>query len=176
MNDETSFCSFTNLAIALLYCITVQAQEIPKQYPEVLRILGKTGDYSANVLKANLPRNDLSAQIAGRATPTPFGFGGWLAMTRCPDGTDVMMGDLVLTQEEVNPVMLALLEHGLDVTALHNHFFYEQPRLFYGLNVVAIHHHMLGTQPTIIFLHYWGRGPAEKLAEGFRAAMNSLAR
>jgi Domain of Unknown Function (DUF1259) len=92
------FAVFTNLALALLYCITVQAQEVPKQYQEALRIPGKTGDYSANVLKANLPRNDLSVQIAGRATPTPFGFGGWLAMTRCPDGTDVMMGDLVLTQ------------------------------------------------------------------------------
>jgi hypothetical protein len=291
---------FANLAIALLYCITVKAQEIPKEYQEALTILGKTGDYSAHVLKVNIPRNDLSVQIAGHATPTPFGFGGWLGMTRCPDGTEVMMGDLVLTEEEVNPVMSALLEHRLEVTALHNHFFYEQPRLFYmhvhghgtagelaraarpaldligkngsaqaqpaggaaaakpevdmaaldkivgrrgeamgtvykytlgrddlqvtemgavintrmglnswaafagspgdaqiagdiamkenevqavlkalraqGLNVVAIHHHMLGTQPTIIFLHYWGRGPAEKLAGGFRAAMNNLAR
>ena len=44
---------------------------------------------------------------------------------------DVMMGDLVLTEEEVNPVMSALLDNGLDVTALHNHFFWESPRMFY---------------------------------------------
>ena len=44
---------------------------------------------------------------------------------------DVMMGDLVLTEDEVNPVMSALLQNGLDVTALHNHFFWEQPRIFY---------------------------------------------
>ena len=42
-----------------------------------------------------------------------------------------MMGDLVLTEDEVNPVMSALLDNGLDVTALHNHFFWEQPRIFY---------------------------------------------
>jgi hypothetical protein len=43
-----------------------------------------------------------------------------------------------------------------------------------GLNVVAIHHHMTGTQPTIYFLHYWGTGPAEKLAAGFKAALSEL--
>ena len=43
-----------------------------------------------------------------------------------------------------------------------------------GLNVVAIHHHMTGTQPTIYFLHYWGTGPTEKLATGFKAALNQL--
>jgi len=43
-----------------------------------------------------------------------------------------------------------------------------------GLDVVAIHHHMINTQPMIIFLHYWGRGPAEKLASGFKAAVDQL--
>ncbi len=43
-----------------------------------------------------------------------------------------------------------------------------------GLDVVAIRHHMLGAQPTVIFLHYWGAGPAEKLARGFRAALDQL--
>ena len=53
-----------------------------------------------------------------------------MALTK-GDGMDVMMGDLVLTEDEVNPVMSALLQNGLDVTALHNHFFWEQPRIFY---------------------------------------------
>jgi hypothetical protein len=44
----------------------------------------------------------------------------------------------------------------------------------HGLNVVAIHNHMIGTEPEVIFLHYWGRGPATKLAEGFRAALDQL--
>ncbi|PYT28823.1 MAG: hypothetical protein DMG58_17705 [Acidobacteria bacterium] len=280
--------------------LTVHGQEIPADYQGVLKTLDKKGDYKSSVLKINIPRNDLKVTIDGAATPTPFGFGGWLAMTKGDGGSDVMMGDLVLLEDEVNPVMSALLDNGLEVTALHNHFFFESPRIFYmhvhghgkpddlarmakpaidlighvpaaheasavagksgvsagqidtakiagivghegeqtgpvykitigrddlklkemgapinsrmglntwaaffgndanaeiagdvamlarevtpvlkalranGLDVVAIHHHMTTTQPTIYFLHYWGTGPAEKLAGGFKAALNEL--
>jgi len=274
------------------------AQEIPADYQQVLTTLGKTGDFKDNVLKVNIPRNDLQVTVADVATPTPFGFGGWVAMTKGDGGHQVMMGDLVLLQEEVNPVMSALLDNGLDVTALHNHFFFEEPRIFYmhvhghgsasdlarklkpaidligkkaaspspaaaaaptapsplgtaklaqivgtpgeqtgavykitigrsdvtvkemgatinarmglntwaaftgtdskaaiagdvamlesevtpvlkalrknGLDVVSIHHHMTNDRPMIIFLHYWGTGPSEKLASGFKAALNEL--
>jgi hypothetical protein len=271
------------------------SQEMPAEYQQVLKVVGKSGDYKANVLKVNIPRNDIHVTIDNLAVPTPFGFGGWFAMTKGDGGDDVMMGDLVLLQEEVNPVMSALLDHGLEVTALHNHFFWENPRVFYmhihghgkpadlaerikpaldligksaqgatsaatsapaktaldtaqiakivghegeqngavykitigrddiklkemgatinarmglntwaafygtnedaaiagdvamlenevtptlkalrshGLEIVAIHHHMIGTQPVVIFLHYWGRGPADKLAAGFKAALD----
>jgi hypothetical protein len=287
----------TCFSLALL---TVHGQEIPADYQGVLKTLDKKGDYKSSVLKINIPRNDLKITIDGAATPTPFGFGGWLAMTKGDGGNDVMMGDLVLLEDEVNPVMSALLDNGLEVTALHNHFFFESPRIFYmhvhghgkpddlarmakpavdlighvpaahetspvagksgvaagqidtvkiagivghegeqtgpvykitigrddlkltemgakinsrmglntwaaffgtdanaeiagdvamlarevtpvlkalranGLDVVAIHHHMTTTQPTIYFLHYWGTGPAEKLANGFKAALNEL--
>src|SRR5207244_8736413 len=53
------------------------------------------------------------------------------AITKAEAGMDVMMGDLVLTADEVNPVMSALLDNGLEVTAVHNHFFFENPRIFY---------------------------------------------
>src|SRR5437867_5824146 len=99
-----------------------QAQEMPREYQEVLRALGKTGDFKANVLKVNIPRNDLKVTVDGTPLPTPFGFGGWIAFTKGTGGHEVMMGDLVLLEEEVNPVMSALLDHGLEVTALHNHF------------------------------------------------------
>jgi hypothetical protein len=219
-------------------------------------------------------------------------------MTKGTGGTDVMMGDLVLTADEVNPVMSALLDNGLDVTALHNHFLWDEPRMLYmhvhghgkpadlarkvkpaldligkgtnrpastpappaaaptqidtaklaqivgtpgeqtgavykitigrddlkltemgapinarmglntwaafvgtnenaaiagdvamlanevtpvlkalrknGLDVVAIHHHMTDTRPTIYFLHYWGTGPADRLATGFKAAVSEV--
>jgi Domain of Unknown Function (DUF1259) len=287
-----------SILFVLLNAASLPAQGVPKDYQEVLSFLGRTGDFKAKVLKVNVPRNDLHVAIAGQSTPTPFGFGGWVAMTKGDGGAEVLMGDLVLTQDEVNPVMSALLEHGIEVTALHNHFFFEEPRLFYmhvhghgegmnlahaikpaldliprppaaapsaapapppagpafnlvaldkligqqgealgavykftlgrddlglkehgaainarmglnswaafagneadaqiagdiamreaevapvlkalrghKLNVVAIHHHMLGTQPTVIFLHYWGRGSAEELAVGFRAALDVL--
>jgi hypothetical protein len=283
----TSFASFA------------QAQETPAAYKAVLETLGKTGDFKDNVLKVNIPRNDLSVTVANVKTPTPFGFGGWVAMTKGTGGMDVMMGDLVLTQDEVNPVMSALLDNGLEATALHNHFFWDEPRMFYmhvhghgtpaelarkvkpaldligkggrgappaatpgapapapaidtakiaqiaghqgetngavykitvgrddlkvmemgapinarmglntwaafvgtndnaaiagdvamlatevqpvlkalrksGIDIVAIHHHMTGTSPTVYFLHYWGTGPAEKLATGFKAALDEL--
>ena len=284
-------------ALSLLLASAAQAQDIPAEYQQVLTTLGKQGDYKANVLKVNIPRSDLSVTVANVKTPTPFGFGGWVAMTKGTGGMNVMMGDLVLTQDEVNPVMSALLDNGLDVTAVHNHFFWEEPRIFYmhvhghgtpadlarkvkpaldligkgasrpaaapaapatappptmgtaklaqivgtpgeqsgavykitigrddlkltemgapinarmglntwaafvgtndnaaiagdvamlanevqpvlkalrknGLDVVAIHNHMTGTQPTIYFLHYWGTGPADKLATGFKAALS----
>lgn len=75
-------------------------------------------------------------------------------MTKGTGGMDVMTGDLVLLQPEVTPVLKALRKNGLDV--------------------VAIYHHMTNYRPMIIFLHYWGTGPADKLAAGFKAAVDQL--
>ena len=288
---------FFSFAVTLILGFTsaASAQDIPAEYQQVLTTLGKQGDFKANVLKVNIPRNDLSVTVANVKTPTPFGFGGWIALTK-GTGMDVMMGDLVLTQDEVNPVMSALLENGLEVTALHNQFFWDEPRVVYmhvhghgtpaelarkvkpaidligknaqrpgtpaaasqpaaldtaklarivgaqgeqtgavykitigrddlkltemgapinarmglntwaafvgtnenaavagdvamlagevtpvlkalrknGLDVVSIHNHMIGTNPAVYFLHYWGTGPADKLATGFKAALSEL--
>src|SRR5215472_16304167 len=133
MKTKNSFISFVCLPV---FCLNIAVpssfgQEMPAKYQEVLQILGKKGDFKANVLKVNIPRKDLEVVVDGVATPTAFGFGGWLAMTKGDGGMDVMMEDLVLTEDEVNPVMSALLENGLEVSDLHNHFFYESPHLFY---------------------------------------------
>src|SRR5713226_4019675 len=118
-------------ALSLSFTSTARAQDILAEYQQVLTALGKQGDYKANVLKVNIPRNDVSLTVANVKTPTPFGFGGWVAMTKGTGGMDVMMGDLVLTQDEVNPVMSALFDNGIEVTALHNHFLWDEPRMFY---------------------------------------------
>jgi hypothetical protein len=105
----------------------------------MLTTLGKTGDFKDGVLRLNIPRNDVRVTIGQRLARTAFGFGGWLALTKGDRGQDVMMGDLMLTEDEVNPVMSPLLDNGLEVTALHNHFFWEQPRIFF------MHVHGVGT-------------------------------
>src|SRR3954468_8582413 len=130
------------------------AQDIPAEYQQVLTSLGRTGDYKAAVLKVNIPRNDLTVTVANVKTPTPFGFGGWIAMTKGDHGMEVMMGDLVLLEDEVNPVMSALLDNGLDVTALHNHFFFDNPRMFY--------------------MHVMGHGTAMELAKKAKPAVDLI--
>src|SRR6202166_4214874 len=119
------------IVYSLLSASAALSQNMPADYDGVLKTLGKQGDFKDNVLKINIPRSDLKVTIDGIATPTPFGFGGWLAMTKGDGGMDVMMGDLVLQEDEVNPVMSALLDTGLEVSAVHNHFFFESPRIFY---------------------------------------------
>lgn len=133
---------------------SVMAQDMPGDYQQVLTTLGKRGDYKANVLKVNVPRSDLTVTVAGVKTPTPFGFGGWVAMTKGSGGMDVLMGDLVLTQDEVNPVMSALLDNGIDVTALHNHFFRDEPRIYY--------------------MHVHGRGTPADLARKLKPALDLI--
>jgi len=283
-----------SLVIASPAFAQAPAPAMPADYAAVLQTLGRQGDFKDGVLKVNIPRADLKVTVDGVATPTPFGFGGWVAMTHGDHNMDVLMGDLVLTEGEVNPVMSAILDNGLDVTALHNHFLFDTPRVFYmhvhgmgapaelakklqpalaligktavpagtgraidgtldgaglsktigfpgeqtgavykitigrsditmkemgatinarmglntwaafygadadavvagdvamlgsevtpvlkalranGISIVAIHHHMTGTDPDIFFLHYWGKGDAQKLARGVKAAVDLL--
>jgi hypothetical protein len=82
-----------------------------------------------------------------------MGLNTWAAFVGTNESAAIA-GDVAMTAAEVTPVLKALRKNGLEV--------------------VAIHHHMTGTSPTIYFLHYWGTGPADKLATGFKAALDEL--
>jgi hypothetical protein len=148
--------SLAAVASILILSTAASGQEMPADYAAVLKLLRKTGDYRGNVLKVNIPRDDVTVTIGGAVMPTPFGFGGWIAMTKGEQDVDVMMGDLVLRESEVNPVMSAVLGAGLDVTALHNHFSGDSPRMFY--------------------MHVHGAGKAEELAQKIRPAIDLIGR
>ena len=256
------------------------------------RLTGAKGRTSAaeGVFKVSVPRGDLNVMVGGVKLTPPSGLTSWASFM--PAGAGVMvMGDIVLTEDQVDPVMGVALDNGLEVTALHNHFLGEQPRVMFmhiggtgpvdslaaavgkvfaslsspgapiptagvdpastrldpdliatalgrkgdlaggvykvtigrttqmhghavgttmgvntwaafsgsnaqavvdgdfamletelqpvlralhhgGIHVVAIHQHMSGESPRIVFLHYWGVGPAETLARGLRAALD----
>src|SRR5262249_23047953 len=142
------------VASLLVVAAPVLAQDMPAEYQQVLTTLGRQGDYKANVLKVNIPRNDLSVTVANVKTPTPFGFGGWGAMTKGTGDMNVLMGDLVFNQDEVNPVMSELLANGIEVTALHTHFFWDEPRIF--------------------FMHVHGHGTPAELAKELKPAVDLI--
>ena len=87
----------------------------------------------------------------GASINARMGLNTWAAFVGSNENAAIA-GDVAMLASEVQPVLKALRKNGLDV--------------------VAIHHHMTGTQPTIYFLHYWGTGPADKLATGFKAALS----
>ncbi|MBC8155445.1 MAG: DUF1259 domain-containing protein [Bacteroidetes bacterium] len=118
--------------------------------------LGKKGTYNEAqaTYSVPLPRNDLTVTVKGDSMPIPFGFGGWVAFKKTLDGKQaVMMSDTVLLEAEVNPLIDATHAAGLEIGAIHNHFFYEQPRIFY--------------------MHLHGMGDIAKLAQQYAQAIRN---
>ncbi|MEI6712213.1 MAG: DUF1259 domain-containing protein [Verrucomicrobiota bacterium] len=103
------------------------------------------------VFKVTSPRSDLKVQVDGWLMPPFMGLTSWAAFLPGTKAEAMVMGDLVLFQDEVNPVMSAALEAGLNVTALHNHFFYDEPKVF--------------------FMHIGGEGSVETLGTGVKLAL-----
>src|SRR5437660_5900459 len=264
---------------------------------QIEKITGIKGVWSATegVFKVTVPRNDVKVVVDGWTMPPFMGLSTWAAFTPTKNGA-MVMGDTVLFEDEANPAMSTALENGLSVTALHNHFFFDHPKVYFmhiegegtveqlagavrkvyekikeiraanpqlkdsfdttplpekssisaeplnklfgmsgeanngmlkfsighpatmhgvkidnamgvntwmafagsddnavvdgdfavtedelqsalkamrvgGINIVAIHSHMTNEQPRILFFHYWGRGPAKKLAEAIQGAI-----
>ena len=96
---------------------------------ELTGIKGKLNE-NEGVFKVTLPRTDIKAIVAGVKMNPELGLGAWAAFTKTGDRA-MVMGDMVLLEDQVNPVMSAALDNGLEVTALHNHFLWDSPRIMF---------------------------------------------
>jgi len=285
------------LALASAAAALAAPRQVSFDTGKIEELTGAKGVFNETegVFKVTVPRSDLTVMAAGVRLTPPMGLTSWAAFKPASKHT-VVMGDMVLLEDQVNAVMDVALDSGLEVTALHNHFFWDSPKVMFmhiggmgdeaklagavgkvfvkiketsggkgdvptvdidpakssldpkkidailgksgelkdgvykvtmgrvttmhgetmgstmgvntwaafagsddkavvdgdfamleselqgilkalrgaGINVVAIHHHMINSKPTIIFLHYWGKGPADKLATGFKAALDEL--
>jgi hypothetical protein len=110
----------------------IRAAEAPLDTATIERLTGAKGtlDAKEGVFKVSLPRKDITATVAGVRMTPPLGLTAWAAFTRT-DGHVMVMGDIVLLEDQVNPVMSAALDAGLEVTALHNHFFWDTPKIMF---------------------------------------------
>src|SRR5215471_12373741 len=97
---------------------------------EITGLKGKMND-KEGVYKVSSPRTDIKVKVDNWEMPPFMGLTSWAAFMPGMKGQTMVMGDLVLMQDEVNPVMSAALDNGLQVTALHNHFFYDEPRVYF---------------------------------------------
>jgi hypothetical protein len=109
---------------------------------QITGLKGKLNE-KENVYKVTWPRGDVKVAVDGWTMPAFMGLGTWAAFTETKDGA-MVMGDTVLFEDEVNAAMTSALDSGLNVTALHNHFFYDKPKVF--------------------FMHIEGEGNVEQLA------------
>src|SRR5207237_4142880 len=138
------------LLIILIFCATITAALAAAldaaKIDQITGLKGKMNE-KEGVYKVTLPRNDVKVVVDGWTMPAFMGLGTWAAFTPTKDGV-MVMGDTVLFEDEVNAAMTAALDNGLSVTALHNHFFFDKPKVF--------------------FMHIEGEGPLEKLASAVK--------
>ena len=123
---------------------------------KIEQIIGLKGALNTNegVFKVTSPRNDMKVSVDGWTMPPFMGLASWAAFTEQKKDDVMVMGDTVLFQDEVNPVMSVALDNGLAVTALHNHFFYDEPKVY--------------------FMHINGAGDGGKLATAVRKVWDKI--
>jgi hypothetical protein len=117
------------------------------------RILGAKGQVASGVYQAGIRRAE-TVKDGGMEVPVAMGSAEAMNFQPTGNGKAAITGDFVLTAAEVNPVLRALRENGIEVTALHNHMLDDEPRLF--------------------FMHFWANDDAQKLAKGLRAALDKV--
>src|SRR5438094_8779096 len=148
MPAMTKFAAF---ALTAALSMSIPAFAADSDWARVGEALGKPGtEMPGGVYKIGLPRTDIKATLDGIELKPGFALGGWLAFEKA-GAQSMVMGDLVLTADEVGPVMARLLEGGIQVTALHNH--------------------LLRNQPFTMYMHVMGMGDPVKLATALHTAL-----
>jgi hypothetical protein len=149
-------CSKTILAFALNVAFLATAGEPKLDTNKIAQITGLAGTWNPveKVFKITAPRTDVKVTVDQWALPPFLGLTSWAAFQPGRKKAAMVMGDLVLFQDEVNPVMSVAFANGLEVTALHNHFFYDEPKVY--------------------FMHIAGEGKVEALAESVRRALERV--
>src|SRR2546423_3896062 len=152
MNAKMSKLAFAFLTIAL----AAFGQDTKLDTARIDQLTGLKGKLNEqeHVYKVSAPRTDLKMSVDKWEMPPFMGLTSWASFMPGMKGEAMVMGDLVLMQDEVNPVMSAAFDKGLQVTALHNHFFYDEPKVY--------------------FMHIGGEGTTEQLAKGVRAALDTV--
>src|SRR6266404_1124853 len=149
----------SKIAFVLVLAATAFAAESRKldtaQIDEITGLKGKLNEQEG-VYKVSSPRTDLKISVDKWEMPPFMGLTSWAAFMPGMKEGAMVMGDLVLMQDEVNPVMSAAFDNGLQVTALHNHFFFDEPKVY--------------------FMHIGGEGDTATLAKGVRAALDTVKR
>ncbi len=144
--------SFTLLATLCAGAISAETASLDTAQIEQLTGLKGSLNKEEGVFKVTVPRSDVPISVDGWRMPPFLGLTSWAAFTQGKKAEAMVMGDLVLMQDEVNPVMSVAFDAGLSVTALHNHFFYDEPKVY--------------------FMHIGGEGTTQKLAAGVKAALD----
>jgi len=134
----------SGLALVAVACASAALDT--KKIDELTGLKGKANE-KENTYKVTFPRDDVKVVVDGWTMPPFMGLGTWATFTETKDGA-MVMGDTVLFEDEVNAAMTAALDNGLNVTALHNHFFFDKPKVF--------------------FMHIEGQGAVDKLAAAVR--------
>src|SRR6476646_5427167 len=117
-------------AIGMIIAAVSGANAQSIDWQKVDTALGRTAAVTGDVHRYGFPRSDLQVTVDGVTIRPAFALGGWAAFKPARDGA-MVMGDLVLLETEINPVMSKLIENGLEITAVHNHILRGSPATFY---------------------------------------------
>lgn len=137
-------------AIATAFALSAAANAQQSKWKDIDITLGRSGVVTGDIHRYAFPRTDLHVTLDGVAIKPALALGGWIAFRPMNDGA-MMMGDLALLQEEINPVMTVAIENGLEITAVHNH--------------------LLRANPLPFYMHVSGRGDPLQLATALHKAL-----